>query len=214
MTHSADIVLIAGSPSPSSRSAAALEYIARTLHREQQDTHTLFARDLVASALTVPNPAEHPAIQSAIAAVQNARAVVVATPIYNAAYSGLLKTFLDFLPQKVLSGKVLLPVATGGSAAHLLAIDYALKPVLAALGARHILQGVYLTDAQITRITGGRTEYSTLFRIEDSEEARLSESVTGLLHSLYGSIIATPVTGSKDLALSAPLPQERGKSNE
>jgi len=42
-----------------------------------------------------------------------------------------------------------LPLATGGSLAHFLALDYALKPVLAALGARDILDGVYATDAQL-----------------------------------------------------------------
>jgi FMN reductase len=41
-----------------------------------------------------------------------------------------------------------LVLGTGGSAAHLLALDYALKPVLAALGARHILDSVYAVDAQ------------------------------------------------------------------
>ena len=43
----------------------------------------------------------------------------------------------------------MLPLATGGSLAHLLALDYALKPVLAALGARDILDGVYATEAQL-----------------------------------------------------------------
>ncbi len=62
-------------------------------------------------------------------------AVVVATPIYKAAYTGGLKALFDILPQSALRGKTVLPLATGGSPAHLLAIDYALKPVLSALGA-------------------------------------------------------------------------------
>ena len=56
--------------------------------------------------------------------------VIVATPIYKAAYSGLLKVFLDLLPAEALRGKTVLPLASGGSVAHLLALDYALKPVL------------------------------------------------------------------------------------
>ncbi len=76
--------------------------------------------------------------------------VVVATPIYKAAYSGLIKTFLDLLPSDALRGKTVLPLATGGSASHLLALDYALKPVLSALGARDILDGVFAVDAQLT----------------------------------------------------------------
>ena len=87
--------------------------------------------------------------------VAAARLVIVATPIYKAAYSGLLKTFLDLLPQDVLRGKTVLPLATGGSAAHLLALDYALRPVLAALRARHQLDAVYACDAQLARTAEG-----------------------------------------------------------
>ena len=43
----------------------------------------------------------------------------------------------------------MLPSATGGSPAHPLAIDYALKPVLSALGASDIHQGVYIVDKQL-----------------------------------------------------------------
>lgn len=65
------------------------------------------------------------------------------------AYSGVLKVFLDLLPADALCGKTVLPLATGGSPAHLLALDYALKPVLSALGARDILGGVFAADAQL-----------------------------------------------------------------
>ena len=61
--------------------------------------------------------------------------MVVSTPVYKAAYSGVLKVFLDLLPQFGLAGKVVLPLVTGGTASHVLAIDYALRPVLLALGA-------------------------------------------------------------------------------
>jgi len=92
---------------------------------------------------------------------------LVATPIYKAAYSGLLKSFLDLLPQDGLRGKTVLPLATGGSTAHLLALDYALKPVLGALGARHILDSVYATDAQFDTdpVLGRRPQAEVLERL-------------------------------------------------
>lgn len=40
--------------------------------------------------------------------------VILATPVYKAAYSGLLKTFLDLLPQGGLRDKVVLPIARNG----------------------------------------------------------------------------------------------------
>jgi FMN reductase len=73
----------------------------------------------------------------------------VATPVYKAAYTGALKALLDILPPQALRNKTVLPIATGGSPAHLLVLDYALKPVLGALGASDILQGVYVTDGQL-----------------------------------------------------------------
>jgi FMN reductase len=90
-----------------------------------------------------------PDIAQAVAQVAQADAIVVGTPVYKAAYSGVLKAFLDLLPQDGLAGKLVLPVATGGSQSHLLAIDYALRPVLASLAPRHILPSIYTTSEQL-----------------------------------------------------------------
>jgi FMN reductase len=81
--------------------------------------------------------------------VAAADVVVLATPLYKVAYSGLLKCFLDLLPRDAFAGKWVWPLATGGSAAHLLAIDHALRPVLDSLGARRLLRTVFATDAQV-----------------------------------------------------------------
>ena len=142
------IVALAGSPSANSRSTALLRHVLDRF-AESEPRHEIVLRDLPAAAL-VRADADDPAIRRARDQVAAARLVVIATPIYKAAYSGLLKTFLDLLPQDALRGKTVLALGTGGSAAHLLALDYALKPVLAALGARHILDAVYATDAQFT----------------------------------------------------------------
>ena len=66
---------------------------------------------------------------------------------YKAAYSGLLK--VSRLLRVRLCAARRAALASGGSVAHLLALDYALKPVLCALGARDILDAVFATDAQI-----------------------------------------------------------------
>lgn len=44
----------------------------------------------------------------------------------------------------------MLPLATGGSTAHVLALDYALRPVLSSMGAAHIVQGWFVLDRHIT----------------------------------------------------------------
>ncbi|MEV0406902.1 NADPH-dependent FMN reductase [Actinoallomurus sp. NPDC050550] len=92
----------------------------------------------------------HPAIVAATELFERADGVVIGTPVYKAAYSGLLKSLLDLLPQFALTGKTILPLATGGTTAHVLAIDYALRPVLTSMGADHIVQGWFVLDRDIT----------------------------------------------------------------
>ena len=75
--------------------------------------------------------------------------------MYQAAYSGLLKVFLDLLPQFAFRGKAVLPIVTGGSPAHVLAVDYALRPVLANLGAAHVGQGWFVPSAHMRQWPDG-----------------------------------------------------------
>ena len=144
------IVAIQGSPSASSRSGSLLALAQSRLQAVASNSHLIAVRDLPAQAL-LHAQFDHPLIRQALAEVAQAQVVLIATPIYKAAYSGVLKAFLDLLPQEGLRGKTVLPLATGGSIAHLLALDYALKPVLSVLGARDILDPVFATDAQIAR---------------------------------------------------------------
>jgi FMN reductase len=143
-----NLLSIQGSPSARSRSAW-LQQLAQTrLEGRIGHSTTLALRDLPPAALLLADTRAEP-VRQALSALVQAQVVIVATPIYKAAYSGLLKTFLDLLPEGALRGKTVLPLATGGTLAHLLALDYALKPVLGALGARDILDGVFATDAQL-----------------------------------------------------------------
>ncbi|WP_421883538.1 NADPH-dependent FMN reductase [Methylibium sp.] len=147
------VTSILGSPSLRSRSGALLQLAQSRLQPHTTTAEAITVRDLPGQALLQAEFA-NTEIQAAIRKVLEAQVILVATPIYKAAYSGLLKSFLDLLPQDGLRGKTVLPLATGGSAAHLLALDYALKPVLSALGARDILDAVYASDAQIPAVEG------------------------------------------------------------
>lgn len=142
------ISTLAGSPSANSLSSALLAYARDALEAQQLSTGYIPLRTLDPADLLQART-ESLSLQAALGEVAEAQGLIIATPIYKAAYTGLLKTFLDLLPPSALSNKVILPLATGGTLAHLLALDYALKPVLAALGAEHILQTVYFWDQQI-----------------------------------------------------------------
>jgi len=166
-----EIVLIAGSPSSPSRSTAVLR-VARELAGSDRST-LLELRELPADGLLFGRASE--ALARAHAMIAEARAIVLATPVYKAAYSGLLKTFLDYLPDGALHGKSAYPIATGGSNAHMLSIDYALKPVLSVLGASRILEGLYLTNEAIELRDDGTATLSSEHRV------RLTEGMQALL---------------------------------
>src|SRR3954468_2114391 len=168
------ILLLAGSPSERSRSAALLDAVSQRL-RGHGLVERLHIRDLSPQALLLAD-SSHRTIAAALDQVQRARALVIATPVYKAAYSGVLKVFLDLLPQAGLKNKVVLPIATGGSPHHMLALDYALRPVLQSLAARQILPGVYATDSQVAVLPEGT------HHLNEELVLRLDEAVTALLH--------------------------------
>ena len=170
MTH---VVTLSGSPAVRSRSTHLLGIAEEALRRRGVVVRRIDARALPAGAL-MHAQADDPAVREALKLVEQAQAVVVATPLYKAAYSGLLKSFLDLLPQAALADKPVLPLATGGSLAHLLALDYALKPVLASLGARHVLDNVFATERDVAQIGGDYT-------LSDAIAQRLAEAVDSLL---------------------------------
>ena len=48
---------------------------------------------------------DSPALKTFTEQLQQADGLIVATPVYKAAYSGALKTLLDLLPERALQGK-------------------------------------------------------------------------------------------------------------
>lgn len=139
------IVTLTGSPSSPSRSAALASHVATQLRSRGFELESINVRDLPAGEL-LAGRTNDPAIAAAIRTVERAHALVITTPVYKASYTGVLKAFLDVLPQFALADKVVLPLATGGSLAHVLALDYALRPVLVALGAQHVVNGLFIHD--------------------------------------------------------------------
>ena len=171
-------LLIAGSPSQRSRSAALLDAVGLRLARRGAPPEHLHIRDLNPQALLLADTGHHSIVQ-AVKQVEDANLLVVATPVYKAAYSGVLKVFLDLLPQSALQGKTVLPLATGGSPHHMLALDYALRPVLQSLGAKHILPGIYATDSQVTLSPEGSYDVHSdvAVRLDDAVNLIITETL-------------------------------------
>ena len=174
------VIAISGSPSPTSKSARILETAVELLESQGIRTETFSVRDVPAEDL-FHTRFDSPLIQKLSAGIAKAQAVVVASPIYKASYPGVFKALLDLLPQKTLQGKIVLPVATGGSQAHLLAIDYAYKPVFSALGATHLLQGVYVTDGEIQVLDSNQ---GGGIKLAEDPQRRLQNGISELIEQV------------------------------
>jgi FMN reductase len=172
------IVAISGSPSVESKTARLADYVVRMLRKRGATATHVRITDLETTALVMANTTET-SIASAMATVEDAHGVIFATPVFKAAYSGLLKVFLDLLPQYALAGKAVLPLATGGSPAHILAIDYGLRPVLSSMGARHIVQGFYAIGSEIEM-------KDEQFVLPPDQDAMLCEAVFHFAHTCSG----------------------------
>ena len=184
-----NILTISGSPSARSRTSSLVRHVGELLAEEHHEVTHVAVRDLPPEALLAGNAA-HPAIRKVIEAIDRADALVIGTPVYKAAYSGLLKTLLDLLPQFALTGKTVLPLATGGSTAHVLAIDYALRPVLTSLGTDNVLRGWFVLDRHVSPEAEGSGVVA----------AEAAEGVTETVARLADSLAASSPSSSSSAA--------------
>ena len=151
------ITLLSGSPSPASRTLRLLRHLGARFAADGLETTIVDVRELPAEDLLFAR-ASSPAIANVLGAIESSGGIVVGTPIYKAAYSGVLKTFLDLLPPRAFAGKVVLPIVTGGTPTHALALDYALRPVLAALGDPLSVGGLFIFDKHIGEHSDGTAQ--------------------------------------------------------
>lgn len=135
--------MVVGNPKPASRTLAAATYVARELAGREPD----LVVDLVTLGPAILDWSD-PDVAGLVDEVGGAGLVVVASPTYKGAYTGLLKLFLDrFAGGTGLTG-VAVPLLLGGSPAHGLAPELALRPVLTEIGATVPGRGLFVLDGQ------------------------------------------------------------------
>lgn len=140
--------VVVGNPKARSRtSAAAAEVAAFVADRlgAAPEVTTVELPDLGAGLLGWGDPA----VAEAVAAVEGADLLVVASPTYKATYTGLLKLFLDQIGADDLAGVVTVPVMVGAGVTHALAVETHLRPVLVELGATMPTRGLYLQESDL-----------------------------------------------------------------
>lgn len=136
------IAVVVGNPKSASRTLESAVHVARALAGEP---------DLVVDLATL-GPAildwSDPTVAGLVEQVGAADLLIVASPTYKGAYTGLLKLFLDrFKAGTGLSG-LAVPLMLGGGPAHALAPELTLRPVLTEIGATVPGRALYVLDSQ------------------------------------------------------------------
>jgi FMN reductase len=159
------VVISGGLRSPSSTrlladrltEATVAELAARdvTVHVRVVDLRE-YAHDITNNMLT---GFASPALQDVLDTLARADGVIAVTPIFNASYSGLFKSFFDITDEASLVDKPVLIGATGGTARHSLALEHAVRPLFAYLRAVVVSTAVYASAEDWASEAGSAGEF-------------------------------------------------------
>ncbi|MBF9197310.1 NAD(P)H-dependent oxidoreductase [Microvirga terrestris] len=85
--------------------------------------------------------------------IESADALIVGTPVYKGAYTGLFKHLIDFVDPGRLAGKPVALTATGGGLRHALMVEHALRPLFGFFAALTVPTAVYASETDFTEIS-------------------------------------------------------------
>lgn len=142
------VVVIVGNPQPGSRTATVAAQLGERLAALVgiPSVELVELADLAAGLFDWHDEAVARAKQR----VLGAEVVVVASPTYKAAYTGMLKAFLDRFERGELAPvRAVVPLMTGAGPAHALAVEVHLRPVLVEIGASCPTRGLYVSGEEI-----------------------------------------------------------------
>ncbi len=150
MSNKLKITAVSGGAGKPSRTSALLEEITHRINQATPiDLHLIELSQISAQLGATSIRTELPeAIQADLAAIESADALVVATPVYRATYTGIFKHLFDLVDQNALLDVPVLLTATGGSDRHALIIDHQLRPLFSFFQALTLPVGVYATEAE------------------------------------------------------------------
>ncbi|ACQ78690.1 NADPH-dependent FMN reductase [Beutenbergia cavernae DSM 12333] len=141
------LTAVVGNPRQGSRThaltATVVDQLARAVDADEIETV-----DLAALGAALIDPAgEGPRAARELAAASDL--LVVATPVYKATYTGLLKLFLDGYGSNGLDGVTAVGVVVSAAPGHLLSTDIHLRSLLVELGAVVPTRSLGVVEAQL-----------------------------------------------------------------
>ncbi len=137
-----------------------------------------------------------PRLAEAIETVTSADAVIAVSPVFSGSFNGLFKSFFDVLEDGVLDSKPVLLGATGGTARHSLALEFAIRPLFAYLRAAVTPTSVFAASEDFAGAGTGTT---------------IAERADRAGRELAGLVLGRPRTGPADVddPFTNPIPFEQ-----
>ena len=112
-----------------------------------------------------------------IDAIEQADALIVGTPVYKGAYTGLFKHLFDLVDPRALVGKPVLLTATGGVPRHALVVEHALRPLFGFFEALTVPTAVYASEVDF--VDGQLAEAGVLTRVSTAAQQFAGLIATG-----------------------------------
>lgn len=180
-THRVRIVGVSGSLSVPSRTTALVDAVAREFAKPlDASVEIIELGSLVGALAGTSRSALGPEAIAALTAVEAADVIVVGSPAYRAAYTGIFKHFFDFVGQYALVDKPIVLTATGGSDRHALLVEHQMRPLFGFFQALTLPLGIFATETDF--------ENYEIVSDELTERIALSTQRTiGLLSSQLGT---------------------------
>lgn len=146
------ILVVVGNPKPASRTRAVGEAVAGRVAAAMKLGLSVDPRvDTLEVAEIGPNLLGwgDPAAAVAVERLMDADLLVVASPVFKATYTGLLKLLFDQVGAGQLRGTPAVPLMVGAGPHHAMAVDAHLRPLLVEVGASCPTAGLYVLDFEL-----------------------------------------------------------------
>jgi FMN reductase len=180
------IVGVSGSLSVPSRTSALVSAVSNEFARPLAASVELIELGSLVGSLAGTRRAELglPA-QAALAAVEAADVIVVGSPAYRAAYTGVFKHFFDFVGQYALVDKPIVLTATGGSDRHALLVEHQMRPLFGFFQALTLPLGIFATESDFENYEIVNDELSQRIALSTSRTIGLLSSQLALTGRIF-----------------------------
>jgi FMN reductase len=142
------VLVVVGNPKPASRTRDVAESVARRVVADVEGEVAVTTLELAELGPDLLGWGSERAAD-AVTSMLDADLLVVASPVFKATYTGLLKLLFDQISAGALDGRVVIPLMVGAGPHHAMAVDCHLRPLLVEVGGACPTAGLYVLDSTL-----------------------------------------------------------------